>query len=192
MRHARVYQDGLTEFPDPLFGVHTEHSRVSYILLHELIHATWPQRYQSWHWKHEIENVRSDMPAGRSEYDLIIVVHAFDDAYKELIRTINQDHHSVDEMSVQESVPRMVTISLVNRGITSAKCLSIFEYYLYSAYLESMRKDIRTAYDHILISRFQNTLRLVDHVAHYGANYTRIPEKPIEWISPRLDAHQSE
>jgi hypothetical protein len=62
-------------------------------------------------------------------------------------------------MSVQESVPRMVTISLVNRGITSAKCLSIFEYYLYSAYLESMRKDIRTAYDHILISRFQNTLR---------------------------------
>ena len=86
----------------------------------------------------------------------------------------------------------MVTISLVNRGITSAKCLSIFEYYLYSAYLESMRKDIRTAYDHILISRFQNTLRLVDHVAHYGANYTRIPEKPIEWISPRLDAHQSE
>ena len=42
--------------------------------------------------------------------------------------------------------------------------------------LESMRKDIRTAYDHILISRFQNTLRLVDHVVHYGANYTRIPE----------------
>jgi hypothetical protein len=54
------------------------------------------------------------MPAGRSEYDLIIAVHALDDAYKELIRTINQ----VDEMRVQE--PRMVTISLVNRGITSA------------------------------------------------------------------------
>ena len=34
------------------------------------------------------------MPAGRSEYDLIIAVHALDDAYKELIRTINQ----VDEM----------------------------------------------------------------------------------------------
>ena len=47
-------------------------------------------------------------------------------------------------------------------GITSAKCLSIFEYYLYSAYLESMRKDIRTAYDHILISRFQNTLEHAD------------------------------
>ena len=154
----------MTEFPDPLFGVHTEHSRVSYILLHELIHATWPQRYQSWHWKHEIENVRSDMPAGRSEYDLTIAVHAFDDAYKELIHTINQDHRRTKDLpkekkSVQESVPRMVTISLVNRGITSAKCLSIFEYYLYSAYLESMRKDIRTAYDHILISRFQNTLR---------------------------------
>ena len=38
------------------------------------------------------------MPAGRSEYDLIIAVHALDDAYKELIRTINQ----VDEMRVQE------------------------------------------------------------------------------------------
>ena len=101
------------------------------------------------------------MPAVRSEYDLIIAVHALDDAYKELIRTINQDHHSVDEMSVQESVPRMVTISLVNRGITSAKCLSIFEYYLYSAYLESMRKDIRTDYDNILISR------LVGDVAHF-------------------------
>ena len=115
------------------------------------------------------------MPAGRSEYDLTIAVHAFDDAYKELIRTINQDHRRTipkEKKSVQESVPRMVTISLVNRGITSAKCLSIFEYYLYSAYLESMRKDIRTAYDHILISRFQNTLRLVDHVAHYGANYS--------------------
>jgi hypothetical protein len=89
----------------------------------------------------------------------------------------------------------MVTISLVNRGITSAKCLSIFEYYLYSAYLESMRKDIRTAYDHILISRFQNTLRLVDHVAHHGANYTSVPEyqsTQIEQSHPRLDAHQSE
>ena len=30
------------------------------------------------------------MPAVRSEYDLIIAVHALDDAYKELIRTINQ------------------------------------------------------------------------------------------------------
>ena len=175
---VRVYQDGLTEFPDPLFGVHTEHSRVSYILLHELIHATWPQRYQSWHWKHEIENVRSDMPAGRSEYDLIIVVHAFDDAYKELIRTINQDHHSVDEMSLRESVPRMVTISLVNRGITSAKCLSILEYYLYSAYLAHNRKDTKTKNDERLISAFEKTLRLVDDVAHFGADYTRIPDDP--------------
>ena len=72
---------------------------MSYILLHELIHATWPQRYQSGHWKHEIENVRSDMPAGRSEYDLTIAVHAFDDAYEALIRTINRDY-SVYEMKV--------------------------------------------------------------------------------------------
>ena len=84
--------------------------------------------------------VRSDMPAGRSEYDLTIAVHAFDDAYEALIRTINRDY-SVYEMKVEESVPRMVTISLVNHGITSGKCLSIYEYYLYSAYLVSMRKD---------------------------------------------------
>ena len=182
---VRVYQDGLTEFPDPLFGVHTEHSRVSYILLHELIHATWPQRYQGammdsgWSVQVEAAGVRSDMPAGPSEFDLTVAVNKFDAAYQTLIQIINDEHtQRVHEISPQESVPRMVTISLVNRGITSAKCLSILEYYLYSAYLATYRKDTKTKNDERLISAFEKTLRLVDDVAHFGADYTRIPDDP--------------
>ena len=64
---VRVHQDGLTEFPDPLFDT-VGHSRVSYVLLHELIHTTCtnPER---------VQNVRSDMPTGRSEYDTTQLGH---------------------------------------------------------------------------------------------------------------------
>ena len=55
----------------------------------------------------------------------------------------------------------MVTISLVHKGITSATCLCVYEYYLYSAYEASRQKDKPTEDDLRLMHVFVQFADLV-------------------------------